>query len=141
MVVAILGYNFQYSSPHRKEGLIWSLLWGSKECLSCCALQGELWYVDLIRVDGWSIHCSLDLYLRGCFNPLMLFLIFILPVWVDLHFVDKLVRYMSPSFFICIFPLFSIKYLLASAKRLELDTNLATISYVIYSSLIKKTDN
>lgn len=68
--------------------------------------------MDLLRVDGWSIHRSLDLYLRGCYNPLVLFLILILPVWVDLHFVDKLVRFMSPSFFVFLyFFLFLIIYL------------------------------
>jgi len=64
------------------------------------------WYVDLLRVDSWFIHRGLDLYLRGCYNPFMLFLIFISPVLVDLHFVDKLIRYMSLSFFMYFFSLF-----------------------------------
>jgi len=41
MVVAILGYSFQYSSPRRKESVIWYVLWGTEERLSCRALQGE----------------------------------------------------------------------------------------------------
>jgi hypothetical protein len=90
--------------------------------LLCFARRG--WYVDLLRVDGWSIHHSLDLYLRGCYNPYVLFLIFILPVWVDLHFMDKLVRFMSHSFLLCIFPFFLIIYLWAFDRRLKLGTNL-----------------
>jgi len=71
--------GFQYSSPHRKEDLIWSV----------------------------SIHRGLDLYLRGWY-PLVLFLIFIPPVWADFHFMDKLVRFMSPSFFyVFFFPYFN----------------------------------
>jgi len=56
MVVAILGYNFQYSSPRRKEGLIWSVLWGSKERLSCCALQGEdgTWIWSMLTVAPFT---------------------------------------------------------------------------------------
>ncbi|RHN45510.1 hypothetical protein MtrunA17_Chr7g0232021 [Medicago truncatula] len=72
-------------------------------------LQGRRWYVDLLRVDSWSIHRNLDLYLRVHYNTLVLFLIFILPVWVDLHFVNKLVRFISSRFiFFCLyfFPFF-----------------------------------
>lgn len=68
--------------------------------LWCFAGRG--WYTDLLCVDDWSIHRGLDLYLRGCYNSLVLFLIFILPVWVYLHCVDKLVKFMYPSF-LCIF--------------------------------------
>jgi len=63
--------------------------------------------VELLRVDGWSIHHGLDHYIRGCYNTLVSFLIFILSILVHLHFVDKLVRFMSHSFFfICIFSFF-----------------------------------
>ncbi|AES78755.1 transmembrane protein, putative [Medicago truncatula] len=31
-------------------------------------LQGRRWYVDLLRVDSWSIHRNLDLYLRFLLN-------------------------------------------------------------------------
>jgi len=68
--------------------------------LPCFAGRG--WYVDLLCGDGWSIHHGLDLYLRGCYNPLVSLLIFILSVCVYLHFVDKLVRFMYPNF-LCIF--------------------------------------
>jgi len=124
MVVAILGYNFQYSSPRRKEGLNWSLLWGLERVFILLCFAGRRWYVDLIRFDGWSIHCGLDIYLRGCFNPLMLFLIFVLPAWVNLHFVDKLVRYMSPSFLFVFSLFFLIIYIPTSGIRLEFGTNL-----------------
>jgi len=43
--------------------------------LLCFVWRG--WYVDLLRVDGWSIHRDLDPYLRGCYNPFVLFFIFI----------------------------------------------------------------
>jgi len=72
--------------------------------LLCFARRG--WYVDLLCVDGWSIRRGLDPYSRGCYNPFVLLLIFILPVWVDLHFMDKLVRFMSPVFYYIFFSLF-----------------------------------
>ena len=72
--------------------------------LTCFVGRG--WYVDLLCVDSWSIHRGLDLYLRGYYNPFVLLLIFILLIWIDLHFIDKLVRFMSPRFLLCIFPLF-----------------------------------
>jgi hypothetical protein len=46
----------QYSSPRRKESLIWSVLWGSKERLACCALQGEdgTWIYSVLTVGPFT---------------------------------------------------------------------------------------
>jgi len=77
------GYDSGLKLPvfllRQKEGLIWYLLWGSKECLTCYALQGEYgtWICSVLTVDSFTV---LDLYLRSCFDPFVLFLIFILPV-------------------------------------------------------------
>jgi hypothetical protein len=102
---------FQVFLPAPEGGsyLVCSL--GLERAFILLCFAGRGWYVDLLRVNGWSIHHSLDLYLRGCYNPYVLFLIFILPFWVDLHFMDKLVRFMSHSFLLCIFPFFLIIYL------------------------------
>jgi len=109
MVVGILGYSFQYTPRIGSRSYLVCTL-GLERAFILLCFAGRGWYVDLLRVDGWSIYCGLDLYLRGWYNPLVLFLIFILPVWVILHFVDKLVKFMSPSFLMYFSP-FLIIYL------------------------------
>jgi len=83
---------------------------GWKERLFCCALQGGdgMWICSVLRLVHPPRSRPL---LKGCFNPFLFFLIFILPVWVSLHFMDKLVRFMSPVFLLCIFSLLLIIYL------------------------------
>lgn len=84
--------------------LIYTL--GLERAFILLCFAGRGWYVDLLCVDGWSIHRGLRPLLKRLLYPFVLFLIFISPVWVDLHFLDKQVKFMSPNFFLCIFSLF-----------------------------------
>ena len=98
--------KFPVFLPALEEGSYLVCTLGLERAFILLCFAGRGWHVDLLRVDGWSIHRGLDLYLRGCYNTFMLFLIFILPVWVGLHFMDKLVRFMSLNFLLCMFSFF-----------------------------------
>lgn len=97
--------------PRAGRRVLFGLYFGAQKSINLDVLCRERMVCGLLRVDGWSIHRGLDLYFRGYYYPLVLFLIFILPVWVDLYFVEKLVRFIMSPVFLCIFFLFLIIYL------------------------------
>ena len=65
--------KFPVFLPAPEEGsyLVCTLVLEIAFILLCFAGRG--WYVNLLHVDDWSINRGLDLYLRGCFNPFVLF--------------------------------------------------------------------
>jgi len=91
-----------FQNPHRSTWC-WTI-WLERD-VRLVVVTRSYWFLDSSRVDGLSTHRLLDIHLC-CFY------FFVLPVWVDIHFVwiDR-VRFMSPSSFLYLFfPFFNNIY-------------------------------